>query len=152
MTVAESGNIHSVLLGSRRVEYRIRLSRTATRCRIRVRPDGVEVLLPRDTDADRAGTFLRENEAWVLDQLSFIERMGDLRSKSKQKGETVLLRGIEMTVAIVEEDSVRRFGLIEVSGNDLRIRLPRDSNVNPWRTLEAWMRRLARQDILLRDE
>ncbi len=107
MTVAESGNIHSVLLGSRRVEYRIRLSRTATRCRIRVRPDGVEVLLPRDTDADRAGTFLRENEAWVLDQLSFIERMGDLRSKSKQKGETVLLRGIEMTVAIVEEDSVR---------------------------------------------
>ena len=81
-----NGKLHAVDLGSRRVEYRIQFSRTATRCRIRVRPDGVEVLLPRDTDEERAERFLLENETWVLDQLAFIDRMGGVRAKSKTEG------------------------------------------------------------------
>src|SRR3954452_24296419 len=105
MTTLLSGKLHSVDLGSRRVEFRIRHSRTATRCRIRVRPDGVEVLLPRDTDEGRAERFLLENEAWVLDQLAFIDRIGGVWAKSKRKGHTVLLRGQETAVEVIEEDS-----------------------------------------------
>jgi predicted metal-dependent hydrolase len=152
MTILLNRNVHAVDLGSRRVEYRIRFSRTATRCWIRVRPDGVEVVLPRDTDEDRAGSFLRENEAWVLDQLAFIDRMGDVRAKSKKKGHNVLLRGKETAIEIVDEDSDRRFGLVELTDDGLRIRVPRGKDVDPWRTLEAWFRRLARQDILQRVE
>ena len=150
MTILLNRNVHAVHLRSRRVEYRIRFSRTATKCRIRVRPDGVEVVLPRETDEERAGSFLRENEAWVLDQLAFIDRMGNVRAKSKKKGQSVLLRGKETAVDIVEEDAERRFGLIEVTDTGLRIRLPRGQGVDPWRTLEAWFRRQARQDILQR--
>lgn len=152
MTILLNGKLHAVDLGSRRVGYRIRHSRTATRCRIRVRPDGVEVLLPRDTDQERAESFLRENEAWVLDQLDFIDRIGGIRAKSKTQGHTVLLRGQETAVDIVEDDSDRRFGLVEATDDGLRIRLPRGKKVDPWRTLEAWFRRQARQDILQRVE
>jgi predicted metal-dependent hydrolase len=152
MTILLNGKLHAVELGSRSVDYRIRFSRTATRCRIRVHTEGVEVLLPRDTDEERAESFLIENESWVLDQLAFIDRMGGIRSKSKKKGRTVLLRGQETIIEIVEEQSDRRFGLVEVTDNGLRIRLPRDKDVDPWRTLEAWLRRQARQDILQRVE
>ena len=117
-----------------------------------MRPDGVEVLLPRDTDEERADSFLRENSDWVLDQLAFIERMGGVRAKSKKKGHNVLLRGKEIAVEIVEENSDRRFGLVEVTDDGIRIRLPRGKDVDPWRTLEAWFRRQARQDILQRVE
>jgi predicted metal-dependent hydrolase len=152
MTITLNGKLHAVDLGKRRVEYRIRFSRTATRCRIRVRPDGVEVLLPRDTDEERAESFLIENKTWVLEQLAFIERMGGVRAKSKSKGQSILLRGQETVVSIVEDDSDRRFGLVEVTAEGLRIRVPRGNNVDPWRTLEAWLRRQARQDILHRVE
>ncbi len=152
MTLLLNRKNHAVDLGSRRVEYRIRFSRTATRCRIRVRPDGVEVLLPRDTEEERADSFLRENSAWVLDQLAFIKRMGGVRAKLKKNGHSVLLRGKETAVEIVEEDTNRRFGLVEITDSGLRIRLPRGKAVGPWRTLEAWLRRQARQDILQRVE
>jgi predicted metal-dependent hydrolase len=152
MTIILNRKLHVVDLGDRRVEYRVRFSRRATRCRISVRPDGVEVILPRDTDEDRADSFLRENETWALDQLAFLDRMGSVRAKSKKKGHSVLLRGKDTAVEIVEENSERRFGLVEITDAGLRIRLPRGQDVDPWRTLEAWFRRQARQDILERVE
>jgi predicted metal-dependent hydrolase len=152
MTILLNGNTYAVDLGNRHVNYRIRFSRTATRCRIRVRPDGVEVLLPRDTNEERADSFLRENETWVLDQLDFVDRMGGVRAKSKKEGRHVLLRGKETPIEIVEEDSDRRFGLVETTDQGIRIRLPRGNDVDPWRTLESWFRRQARQDILERVE
>lgn len=115
-----------------------------------MRPDGVEVLLPLTADEDRAASFLRENKSWVLDQLNFIERMGGVRAKAKKKGNTVLLRGVETAIEIVEKESDRTFGLVEHIGNLLRVRLPKGKGVDPWRALEAWLRRQARQDILQR--
>jgi len=152
MTILLNEKPHVVELGRRRVDYCIRFSRAATRCRIRVRPEGIEVLLPRDTEEERAESFLIENEGWVLDQLAFFDRMGGIRSKSKKKGRTVLLRGQETAVEIVEEQSDRRFGLVEITDNGLCIRLPRGKDVDPRRTLEVWFRRQARQDILHRVE
>ncbi len=152
MTILLNGNSHAVDFGSRRVEYRIRFSRTAKRCRIRVRPEGVEVVLPPDAEEGRADSFLRENEAWVLEQLAFIDRMGSIRTETKKKGHTVLLRGKETAIEIVEEDSDRRFGLVEITDDGIRIRLPHGKDVDPWRALEAWLRRQARQDILQRIE
>ena len=59
-----------------------------------MRPDGVEVLLPRDTDQERAESFLLENEAWVLDQLAFIDRIAvrDRSNAARVRGSEAALR------------------------------------------------------------
>jgi predicted metal-dependent hydrolase len=141
---------HATDLGGRLVEYRIRRSRTATRCRIRVGPDGVEVVLPQTAVEGRAATFLQENRDWVLGQLAFVERMGGVRAAKKGSGRTVLLRGREMAVEVVTDDSARQYGLVEVTEEQVRVRVPAGSAVDPWRTLEAWFRRQAREDIVRR--
>lgn len=150
MTILLNVKLQAVELDRRLIEYRIRHSRKATRCRIRVRPEGVEVLLPDEVDDERAESFLRENKVWVLDQLSFIDRMGGVRAKSNETGRIVLLRGKETAVEITDEESDRRFGLVEITDDGLRIRMPAGKCVDPWRTLEAWFRRQARRDILQR--
>lgn len=141
---------HAIKLGSRRVRYSTRFSRTATRARIKVRPEGVQVVLPADADEGRARSFLRDNSDWVIDQLAFIERMGALRTKTKRSRRAILFRGNDTPVEIIEEDCERRFGLVDAANSELRIRVPRDRQVNPWRTLENWLRRQARHEILKR--
>ncbi len=150
MMINLNRTIHVIELGSHRVEYRIQFSRSATRCRIKVRSDGVEVVLPKGTEEARAESFLRENETWVLDQIAFLDRMGSVRTKSEGNGHSVLLRGEDTAIVIVEEDSERRYGLVCISEKGLTIRLPRGKGVDPWRTLESWFRRQARLDILER--
>lgn len=150
MMTTSNQTIHVAELGSRRVEYRIQFSRSAKRCRIRVRPDGVEVVLPKGTEENRAESFLRENEAWVLDQIAFLDRLGSVRPKAEKEGHSILLRGEDTPVEIVEEETKRRYGLVDLTDKGLIIRLPRGKDVNPWRTLESWLRRQARSDILER--
>jgi predicted metal-dependent hydrolase len=150
MMISLNQTIHVVELGSRRVEYGVQFSRSATRCRIRVRPNGVEVVLPKGTEEGRAESFLRENEAWVLDQIAFVDRMGSVRARPEKEGHVVLVRGVETVVEIVEEESKRRYGLVGLTEKGLTIRLPRGKDVAPWRTLESWLRRQARSDILQR--
>lgn len=138
----------SIKLNGGWVTFSIRESRTARKRRIRVTSAGVEVILPRGSDPLRAVDFLRENAAWVLKQLAFMERLGTVRVQSpKDKLDALLLRGREMQVEIVKEPSRRAFAVIEQDGAIIRIRVPKAGSVDPRRALEAWLRRQARQDI-----
>ena len=65
-------------------------------------------------------------------------------------GRTVLLWGREVSVEVVTNDSARRHGLVEEAEDRLGVRTPRGGVVDPWRTLEAWFRRQAREDITRR--
>lgn len=152
MKLRVNHQVHVVDLGDRRVEYRLRSSRSAKRCRLRVRPAGVEVVVPQEAEEGRAEIFLRENETWVLDQLAFLDRMGSVRARVERAGDHVLLRGTDTPVEIVEEATGRGYGLVTQVEGGLRIRVPRGKSVDPRQTLEGWMRRQARVDILARLE
>lgn len=135
-----------VALGGRRVAYSIRVSPGASRKRIRVTPNGVEVVMPRDADKCIACTFLLQNEAWVLEQLDFIERSCGAVRRRSQPG-TVLLRGLETGVQIVQEATTRRYGLVREESNTLIVRVPNGKKETAGRALELWFRRQARADL-----
>ncbi len=138
----------SVMLGEQRVDYALRISRTARKCRIKVGSQGVEVIVPSDGDAARAEAFLQEHAGWVLNQLAFVRRMGSLRADAPALApNSILLRGIETPVEIVEEPSSRAFGLVDHVEGHLRLRVPKGGALDPARILEAWLRRQARADI-----
>lgn len=135
-----------VQLSGRKVAYSIRVSPRAQRRRIRVTPNGVEVVLPRGVERDSARAFLLQSEAWVLEQLDFIERScGAIRRRS-QPG-AVLLRGEEKVVLIVQEASTRHYGLVREEQDDLVVRVPNGNKDVAGRTLELWFRRQARADL-----
>ena len=65
----KSATLHQILLGSRPVDYRIVRSKAAAKLRVRVGPNGVEVVQPTARDRQDVSAFLRRNEVWILDQL-----------------------------------------------------------------------------------
>jgi predicted metal-dependent hydrolase len=112
---------------------------------------GVEVVLPGGSAESRAVGFLRENASWVVEQLAFLDRMGTVRARAPAPQEdTLLLRGQEMRVEVVREPSQRVFALIEEDDGGIHIRVPEAGPVDPKKSLEAWLRRQARQDIAAR--
>src|SRR5438477_79162 len=98
-------------LSGRRVDYAVRESRTARRCRIRVSAAGVEVVLARGEPEARAAAFLRDSEAWVLDQLAAQVRLPVRRSRAPERADdSVLFRGKRRRVEVVETVA-RRFAV-----------------------------------------
>ncbi len=137
-----------VELGGRQVEYGIRHSRQAKRLRIRVNPGGVEVVLPKGKDAQQADDFVVNNAAWVLDQIEYINRRGSiLRPKPDSDLRTILFYGLETPVRVTEEESNRRFGIVQQVRKHIRVRVPNGGSIDPNRSLESWLRRQARADI-----
>jgi predicted metal-dependent hydrolase len=138
----------SIRLGGHRVSYCVRYSPTARKAKIRVTPVGVEVVLPTHEDEGKAAAFLRDNSSWVLEQLAFIKRMGSLRVKPKPlRSDSIILRGRPTRIEIVEDDSDRTFGIVELNGAGLRVRVPKTGVVDPMKALESWLRRQARHDL-----
>jgi hypothetical protein len=128
------------------VAYSIRVSPGAKRRRIRVTPNGIEVVIPRGGEVGKAAGFLRQNEAWVLEQLDFVERScGAIRKQSRPNG--LWLRGQDRTVQVVEEATTRRYGLVGDDGDNLVVRVPKGKTDLAGRALELWLRRLARADL-----
>ena len=137
----------TINLGGRTVRYRLRRSPSATRCRIRILPSAVEVVVPRSAEEDRDRQFLHENAAWVLEQLAATEKRGPIRTATPVQ--RVLLRGIPLAVEVASRPGRHSKGTVTQEGDRLRVVLPEGSRADPWRTLERWLREQARQDLLV---
>lgn len=148
MTALRKTLFHTIEVGEKRVDYAIHFSRAARRARIRVAPAGVVVVLPANTSPDRAESFLQENSEWLLDQLAFFERAGSFRIEtSKDQGAHILFSGVRTAVEVIEVDSRRRHALIAHDKNCLKVVIPRGGVVNPFASLNNWLRRAARREI-----
>jgi predicted metal-dependent hydrolase len=60
-------------LGPRRVDYWLLNSKAAQKIRVRVGPNGVQVIKPIARDSKEVVKFLRANEAWILNQLEKLD-------------------------------------------------------------------------------
>ncbi|HEV2435748.1 MAG TPA: SprT family zinc-dependent metalloprotease [Verrucomicrobiae bacterium] len=144
-------SIEIINIGKRRVQYRVRRSRTAQRMRIKVSTAGVEVVTPAGAEADRADQFVRQNSRWVLTQLDFIKRASNLRVKPARTGpESILFHGSATRVEFVQEDTNRRHALVAVVNRRIVVRVPSRHVVDVNKAVEAWLRRQAKAEIAQR--
>jgi predicted metal-dependent hydrolase len=146
MTSTKKAKVRTVELDGKAVPYSVRLSPGAVRRRIRVSPNGIEVVIPRGGKAESASEFLQKNEKWVLEQLEFVERSSGI-FRTQFRPRSLLVRGEERTVRVVAEKTARRYGLIHEEGNEVIVRVPAGNRVVAVRTIELWLRRLARADL-----
>ena len=138
---------HRIHLGHRRIQYRIVRSRAAAKLRVRVGPNGVEVVQPAACDGQDVSTFLRRNEAWILNQLQRAERLHRVRRPRARPAGEILFRGEPVQVCIQAKRSWARTTSIAVADGQIVIRRGRAARTVISRSLERWLRREARREI-----
>lgn len=138
---------HQIQLGNRLVEYRVVRSRAARKLRIRVGPNGVEVVQPIERKSADISAFLDRNEDWILDQLRRVDRLRNVwRSEPRRVGE-ILFRGEPTKVRIESTHTRARGNRVDFIGGEIVVYRGPASRTPVGLSLETWLRRQARNEI-----
>lgn len=143
----QSSTQHRIRLGGRVVDYRLVRSQAARKLRVRVGPNGVEVVRPLSRNGQDVSEFLSSNGDWILDQLERTERLSRVRRPVRRAAGEILFRG-EMTRIRIETTASRATGnpVRHVAG-EIVISRGAGSITPVARSLEGWLRREARLRI-----
>jgi len=138
---------HRIRVGGRRINYRIVLSKAARKLRVRVGPNGVEVVQPIERNGEDVSAFLDRNEGWLLDQLNRVERLGRLRRPEKRRACEILFRGEPTQVRIEMTETRARGNFVDFIDSEIVVRRGAGSRTPAARSLENWLRKQARTEI-----
>lgn len=138
---------HRMRLGARSVDYRVVRSNAARKLRVRVGPNGIDVVLPSSRDSEDVIGFLRGNAAWVLNQLQRVERLRRVRRKQYRRTGEILFRGEPRAVRVEATANPARRSMVCLIDSEIVVRQGVRSQTPPARSLETWLRRQAREEI-----
>lgn len=148
MKSSTTGKVERLLIAGREVDIRIVPSKFATKLRVRVGIQGVEVIQPRQRNEAATADFLRSHAAWIVNQLERVERFHGIRRPQQRSDGNILFRGHLTPVRIQEQPG--RGGANRVTQDLDRLVVFRStaSETEPARSLENWFRKQARHEIL----
>lgn len=138
---------HQIQLGGRRVEYQVVRSRVARKLRVRVGPNGVEVVQPAARNGEEVSAFLDRNEAWILDQLRRVERLRTVRRPAQRRVGEILFRGEPTPVRVETTETRTRGNIVGLIHGEIVVRRGAGSQTPAARSLENWLRKQARTEI-----
>jgi predicted metal-dependent hydrolase len=143
------GSSAFTVLDGRKIEFRLRPSKTATKLRVRVGPTGVEVIRPEGREEGDVLPFLQAHSSWVLSQMNRVERLRGLRRQQCNNAGKILFHGIP--TAVVISDNLKGAGANQVIWDARKIIVIRgkSSLTPPAQTLENWLRKQARNRVAI---
>ena len=145
--IMRSSTHHRVLLGGRTVDYWLVRSKVARKLRVRVGPNGVEVVKPLTRNGEELSDFLTSHASWLLEQLDRVERLRSVRRAVPRPVGEILFRGEITSVRVETTESQATGNAVRfVDGEIVVSRGPR-SRTLVVRSLENWLRREARRGI-----
>ena len=137
----------TILLGGKAVEYRLVPSGVARKLRIKVKPDGIEVVIPEGRTGDEALAFVTANQGWAVEQLDRARRLATLRRPEKRSHGQVLYRGESLPVQVIRSEGWRAPNRVLLEGGKILITCAPGSSTSSSRSLENWLRKQARDRI-----
>ena len=138
---------HQIRLGGRHVDYRVVRSKTARKLRVRVGPNGVEVVQPVARNAEDVSAFLDRNEVWILDQLQRVERLRSVRRPAQRRIGEILFRGEPTQIRVEATGTRARGNVVNFISGEIVVRRGAASQTPAVRSLENWLRKQARTAI-----
>lgn len=129
------------------VECRVVPSRTARKLRIKVAVDLVQVVLPEDRTPEEAIRFLRENEAWVVEQLARVKRLSGIRRPISSAPGKLMFRGEWLRVRVLRDRHWHGPNRVSRDAEGLLVTCAFKSRTPPATSLENWLRKEARKAI-----
>ena len=129
------------------IDYRVVPSKTARKLRVRVGPNGVDVVHPVARSGEEVPAFLAANERWLIDQLDRTGRLRRLRRPERRAAGEILFRG-EPTRVRMETTTSRAAGnVVRFLDGEFVVSRGPGSRTSVSRSLEHWLRREARRAI-----
>lgn len=135
------------MLDEQNVECRFVHSPTATKLRIKVRPDSLEVIVPEGRDTAEGAEFVFENRAWVIEQLERARQLLSVRRPDKRMRGQVLYRGEVVQVNVVKSDTWQAPNKVVFEAGAIVITRGAASKTSVSRSLELWLRKQVRGKI-----
>lgn len=143
-----SGRVQRLDLGGREVACRLVRSKTAKKLRIRVRgPAELELVIPEDRDEAEGLAFLAENLAWVEVEVERAKGRLALRRTVTDARGSLLLRGEVMPVRVSHIPTWQGPNRVALRNGVIQITTGPRTRTSVVRSLENWLRRLAREQI-----
>jgi type I restriction enzyme R subunit len=142
-----ASTLQTILLDGQDVECRFVRSPTATKLRIKVRPDCLEVVVPDGRDTTEATEFVFANRAWVVEQLERARQLRAVRRPDKRMRGQILYRGEPVPVSVVQIDKWQAPNKVALKAGAIVITRGTDARTPVSRSLEYWLRRQARASI-----
>ena len=143
----QSSTQRRIRLGSRVVDYRLVRSKFAHKLRVRVGPNGIEVVQPATRNGEEVAEFLATNGSWILDQLDRAERLRGVRRSVRRPVGEILFRGEPTQVRIQTTGSRAAGNIVRFIDGELIVSRGSRSCTPVARSLEHWLRREARRGI-----
>ena len=129
------------------VDYRVVRSKAARKLRVRVGPDGVDVVQPLSRNGQDVTEFLAANGHWVVEQLDRAKRLRGLRRAPNRASGEILFRGAPTRVCIAATASRAAGNTVCLSDGEIIVSRGAGSQTPVARSLESWLRREARRAI-----
>lgn len=145
--VIRASALQRLLLGEQEVECRLVRSKSAKKLRIKVKPDGVEVVVPEGRDAQEGFAFVSENRDWVLEQVKRAKQLCAVRHPYKQLRGQVLFRGELVPINVVQIDRWLAPNKVALEDGAISIICGPDTRTPVPKSLENWLRKQARESI-----
>jgi predicted metal-dependent hydrolase len=142
----QSSTQHRIWFGERVVEYRLVRSKAARKLRIRVGPNGVDVVQPMTRHSEGVADFLAANWSWIINQLDRVERMRSVRRVRHSAGE-IFFRGKPTRVRIETSESRAAGNAVRFFDGEIVVSRGAHSRTPLGQSLEYWLRREARLGI-----
>ncbi len=142
-----ASTLQTILLNGQEVECRFVHSPTATKLRIKVRPDSLEVVVPDGRDTMEAAEFVFANRAWVIEQLERTRQLRAVRRPDKRMRGQILYRGEPVPVSVVQIDTWQAPNKVVLEAGAIVITRGPDARTPVSRSLEYWLRKQARISI-----
>ena len=138
---------HQIWLRGRHVAYKMVLSNSARKTRIRVGPGGVEVIRPLAASDKDVPAFLHQNETWVLAQLDRVSKLRSLRLPERLQLGEILFRGVPTPVRIERVETRARGNVVRFRDGEIIVQRGVKTQTPAVRGLENWLRKQARAVI-----
>jgi predicted metal-dependent hydrolase len=130
------------------VDYRVVRSKTARKLRVRVGPNGVEVVQPISRNGKEVLDFLVANARWVIEQLGRAERLRRLRREGRRSAAGhILFRGESTRIRIETTTSRAAGNAVRLVDGEIVVSRGACSRTPLTRSLESWLRCEARRGI-----
>jgi predicted metal-dependent hydrolase len=139
--------LQRILLEGQEVECRFTRSKAAKKLRIKVRPEGIEVVVPESRDCQEAVTFVSQNQTWVVEQLARARRLRALRRPEKRALGKILFRGEPVAVRVARSNHWQAPNKVVFNGGVISIICGPGSRTAASRSLENWLRKQAREGV-----
>lgn len=145
--VNRASTVQRVLVDGQEIECRLVPSLTAKKLRIKVGPDGVEVVVPGGRHSHEAVAFVSDNQSWVAEQLARSHRLRALRRPEEWARRKMLYRGEPLSVKVIQSDRWLGPNRVTLENGVIVITHGPTGRSRIGRSLENWLRSRAREHI-----